>query len=71
MCDEGAYNLIEAIIEQAKRDYRKALKKPNKSEYQSIDALEVFFHSDWFHFLTNGKMSGREAIELARRGTYA
>lgn len=74
MCDEGVCNLVEAIVGLAKRDYKKALKHKTgreHSEYQSVTALEAFFHSEWFQMLTNGGMTGDEAIALARRGEYA
>ena len=51
-------NLINAIILQAVKDYRKTLsrcsrhpEKPNNCEDKS--ALEHFFRSGWFSFLTD------------------
>lgn len=72
MNPEGVCNLIEAIIDRAKRDYQKAIKKPNdRSEYENAAAIESFFHSEWFQWLTGGSVTGDEAIALARRGDYA
>lgn len=73
--DDGVCNLIEAIVDLAKCDYQKALSGGKNtrewSEYESVTALEAFFHSEWFQQLTNYAMSGEEAIALARRGEYA
>ena len=72
--DDGVCNLIEAIVDLAKCDYQKALsgeKVREWSEYESVTALEAFFHSEWFQQLTNYAMSGDEAIALARRAEYA
>ena len=74
MNTDGVCNIFEAIIDRAKRDYQKALsgeKVREWSEYESVTALEAFFHSEWFQQLTNYAMSGDEAIALARRGEYA
>lgn len=72
MNDEGVCNLIEAIISLAKRDYRKALRKPNdKSEYRNVAAIESFFRSEWFQWLTGGCVTGDEAIRMAKEEQYA
>ncbi len=74
LCDEGVCNLIEGIIDLAKRDYQRALRYSDPMElsaYQSVTALEAFFRSEWFQQLTDGAMSGEEAIALARREEYA
>lgn len=51
-------NLTKAIILQAVKDYRKALTRccrhPEKLNYlEEKVALERFFRSDWFSFLTD------------------
>lgn len=50
--------LANAIVEQAARDYRTALKyhltHPNNRKFeQVVKNLERFFHSDWFEMLTD------------------
>lgn len=51
-------NLANAIILQAVRDYRKALKclkanPRNKTALADKDEVERFFRSDWFSVLTS------------------
>ena len=51
-------NLANAIILQAVRDYRTALKclkanPRNKATYADKDEVERFFRSDWFSVLTS------------------
>ena len=51
-------NLINAIILQAVKDYRKTLfrcnRHPEKPHYrEDKSALEQFFRSGWFSFLTD------------------
>ena len=56
---EASYeNLANAIIIQAAKDYRKALRQlrrnPNYvSAAYTKREVEQFFRSQWFHFLTN------------------
>ena len=49
--------LANAIVEQAVKDYRQALKDIRRTSKavaarESIRELEKFFHSDWFEMLT-------------------
>ena len=53
--ESGAESLIEAIIVQACKDYRLALKSKDKSK---IISLERFFKGDCFGEMTNYKISG-------------
>lgn len=52
---EGFENLANAIILQAVKDYRKALKgySINGRNYSSVVECERFFRSEWFRVLTN------------------
>ncbi len=72
MNPDGVCNLVEAIIDRAKRDYQKAIKKPNdRSEYENAAAIESFFHSERFQWLTGGCVTGDEAIRMAKEEQYA
>ena len=54
--EEGIENLTNAIILQAVKDYRKALKVfslNGKSSTAVIVDCERFFRSDWYRQLTN------------------
>ena len=58
---EGVHNLRMAIILQAVRDYKSAVKgrylagiKPDVMRYRCED----FFQSDWFMLLSNGDING-------------
>ena len=54
--EEGIENLTNAIILQAVKDYRKALKGLSlngKSSNAVITDCERFFRSDWYRQLTN------------------
>ena len=65
MCREQSYsieraytNLTNAIILQAVRDYKSALRRLAKHPFSSMalsakEELERFFRSDWFELLTN------------------
>lgn len=62
--------LTNAIIEQAVKDYRKALKiyylHLQKQQYrQDVEDLERFFTSQWFELLTN--LDGRSIMTRVRR----
>lgn len=54
---ENYKGLANAIIIQAVKDYRKALKRlkksPNKITLAEKDKIERFFHSTWFSVLSN------------------
>ena len=55
---EPSLELANAIIMQAVKDYRQALKyyflRPQKKEYQQdVTELERFFASEWFQLLSN------------------
>ncbi len=65
--------LANAIIVQAAKDYRKALRKQKKdpgnvSAKNPIEEVEQFFCSDWFRLLTtvDGEMLLRQLREEAR-----
>ena len=54
--DEGIENLTNAIVLQAVKDYRKALKGfsiNGKSSSAVIADCERFFRSEWYRQLTN------------------
>ena len=56
--DVGTRKLMDAIVVQAAKDYRKSLislKKGKKIEKSNkmIKECEIFFESDWFKFLTD------------------
>ena len=54
--EEGIENLANAIILQAVKDYRKALRGfslNGKSSTAVIAECERFFRSEWFRVLTN------------------
>lgn len=51
------HELANAIVMQAVKDYRKALKyyflRPQRKEYQQdVEELERFFTSEWFQLLS-------------------
>ena len=58
MMDDPYRTLANAIIVQAARDYRKALRQLRRNpRYETArnekNDVERFFHSEWFHYLTN------------------
>ena len=71
--EESYQGLITAVIRQAVKDYVSVLlrlfscpagKKKAALEMEKAE-LEVFFHSDWFHTLTD--MDGERLLLSARR----
>ena len=57
MMDDPYVNLANAIVLQAARDYRGALRQLKRNQQfttakHTIREIERFFHSQWFHFLT-------------------
>lgn len=58
---EGYKELANAIILQASKDYRKALKYDERGRKREI---EKFFRSEWFAILTN--ISGEMLIQKLR-----
>lgn len=57
--------LCGAICEQAVKDYRAALLLGKKGKAHQ-EKLEKFFRSQWFMWLTNGKIEGEFVIEKVR-----
>lgn len=58
MMDDPYRTLANAIIVQAAKDYRKALRQLRRNpRYETArnekNEVERFFHSEWFHFLTD------------------
>lgn len=58
MMDDPYRTLANAIIVQAAKDYRKALRQLRRNpRYETArnekNEVERFFHSEWFHYLTN------------------
>lgn len=58
MMDDPYRTLANAIIVQAAKDYRKALRQLRRNpRYETArnekNEVERFFHSEWFHRLTN------------------
>lgn len=58
MMDDAYRNLANAIIVQAAKDYRKALRQLKRNpKYDAAkntkNEVERFFHSEWFRFLTD------------------
>lgn len=56
--DDSYRALANAIIVQAAKDYRKALRQLRRNpRYETAknekNEVERFFHSEWFHYLTN------------------
>lgn len=56
--DDAYRNLANAIIVQAAKDYRKALRQLKRNpKYDAAkntkNEVERFFHSEWFRFLTD------------------
>lgn len=51
MSDEGYINLRTAILQQATKDYIKALQDGNHREAKK---LECFFKGEWGEFLSGG-----------------
>lgn len=56
--DDPYRALANAIIVQAAKDYRKALRQLRRNpRYETAknekNEVERFFHSEWFHYLTN------------------
>lgn len=71
MSTDGMYDLIAAIINLAKKDYRRALRHDfANSEYNSKEALERFFYGDWLQFLTMGRADPDALIAQAKAGDY-
>lgn len=71
MHPEGVYNLVAAVINLAKRDYHNALKNSApKSKYNSIDALEYFFNSEWLQMLSMGLANPEALMAQARAGDF-
>lgn len=62
--EEGIERLANAIILQAVKDYRKALKGPSLNA-AVIAECERFFRSDWFRMLT--KVDGEYLITNIRK----
>ena len=62
--ESGVESLIEAIIVQACKDYRLALKSKDKSK---IISLERFFKGDYFGEMTNYNISGDYIIRTLKR----
>lgn len=51
---EAYQGLSDAIVLQAVKDYRRAIKYPqNKEAQDSKDEIEEFFRSDWYKTLTS------------------
>ena len=70
MTNDGYENLAHAIILQAVKDYRKALKilkrQPrNKDAKATTEECERFFLSKWFTTLTN--IDGKVLIEKLKK----
>ena len=70
MTNEGAHELANAIIVQACKDYRSALKKlkrnPRHSESQRTKgSCERFFRSEWFEVLSD--LDGEALISMIRK----
>ncbi len=58
MMDDPYRTLANAIIVQAAKDYRKALRQLRRNpRYETArnekNDVERFFHSEWFHLLTD------------------
>ncbi|MCD7724508.1 MAG: hypothetical protein LUI12_02990 [Clostridiales bacterium] len=74
MCDISNYEkLANAIILQAVKDYRMALKtlKRNPNSYSASDTvkeIERFFHSQWYTVLTD--VDGDFLIRRLRQEVY-
>ena len=49
MCENGVFNLVQAIVKQAAKDYR--VVRHEKESYEK-NKLEKFFLSKWFSDLT-------------------
>lgn len=63
------YNLANAIVVQAVKDYRKALKRYNQDPLKDKNAnevaeLECFFTSEWFEQLSD--LNGKSIMEKVR-----
>lgn len=55
---DGYENLANAIVLQAAKDYRKALRKlsrnaQSKDAKRTVSEVEKFFRSDWYKILTS------------------
>ena len=71
--DFGFENLVNAIILQAVVDYRECLtmlelNPANQGAKNCCKAMESFFHSDYFHMLTN--IDPDYLIEQTKKHTY-
>lgn len=70
MTPDGAENLANAIILQAVKDYRKALKilkrhPRHKEAKEMVKDCEDFFESKWFSMLTN--IDGKVLMEKLKQ----
>ena len=66
MNDEGARRLAQAIIVQAAQDYRRALRGFSVAGTLADTVkrrCENFFFSDWFVWLTGGRIDGRYIVD--------
>ena len=62
---ESYADLAGAIIAQAIKDYRSALKSVMDGRTQrqgEVESLEKFFRSEWFIWLINGQITGEYCI---------
>ena len=69
MNDDGARNLVHAIIRQAVIDYKAALrgrKVGNVIGEATVAQCERFFRSGRFEQLTNGRIDGQMVIDRLR-----
>lgn len=62
--DDGIYELANAIVLQAAKDYKDALRRLDGYD---CDKLERFFLSDYFMELTRDKISGHAIIKELKR----
>lgn len=63
MHEIGVENLVEGIVKQAAKDYRKVRDKEESAEKTD---LERFFLSKWFHTLTG--LDGKLILEKLKAG---
>lgn len=66
--NEGYRELCCGIVKQAVDDYRDLLNsKINESKLCNQIEIENFFNSEWFTFLINGMITGREIISMLQK----
>ena len=66
MCENGIYNLVEAIVKQVAKDYRKVRYSEKQDDICEKEKIERFFLSRWFYVLTG--LDGEMVLDKLKAG---